>query len=66
MRTLAAVLASWEASTGVHTWRHPTAWDARVMGAITDWGYQPSDVEQLLTATVTSDTDTGADDSDAA
>jgi ParB family chromosome partitioning protein len=66
VRTLAAVLASWEASTGVHTWRHPTAWDARVMGAITDWGYQPSDVEQLLTATVTSDTDTGVDDSDAA
>ena len=64
VRTLAAVLASWEASTGVHTWRHPTAWDARIMGAITDWGYQPSDVEQLLTATVTSDT--GADDSDAA
>ena len=68
VRTLAAVLASWEASTGVHTWRHPTAWDARVMGVITGWGYQPSDVEQLLTATVTSDTDTGtgADDSDAA
>jgi ParB family chromosome partitioning protein len=64
VRTLAAVLASWEASTGVHTWRHPTAWDARVMGVITGWGYQPSDVEQLLTATVTSDT--GADDSDAA
>ena len=66
VRTLAAVLASWEASTGVHTWRHPTAWDARVMGAITGWGYQPSDVEQLLTATDTSDTDTGADDNDAA
>lgn len=57
VRTLAAVLASWEASTGVHTWRHPSAWDARVMGAITDWGYQPSDVEQLLTETVDHDTD---------
>jgi ParB family chromosome partitioning protein len=57
VRTLAAVLASWEASTGVHTWRHPTAWDARVMGAITGWGYQPSDVEQLLTETVDHDTD---------
>ena len=57
VRTLAAVLASWEASTGVHTWRHPTAWDARVMSAITDWGYQPSDVEQLLTETVDHDTD---------
>jgi ParB family chromosome partitioning protein len=57
MRTLATVLASWEASTGVHTWRHPAAWDARVMGAITGWGYQPSDVEQLLTGTVDHDTD---------
>ena len=57
VRTLAAVLASWEASTGVHTWRHPTAWDARVMGVITGWGYQPSDVEQLLTGTVDHDTD---------
>jgi ParB family chromosome partitioning protein len=57
VRTLAAVLASWEASTGVHTWRHPSAWDPRVMGAITDWGYQPSDVEQLLTETVDHDTD---------
>ena len=27
------------------------------MGAITDWGYQPSDVEQLLTETVDHDTD---------
>ena len=57
VRTLAAVLAPWEASTGVHTWRHPTAWDARIMGAITDWGYQPSDVEQVLTETVAHDTD---------
>lgn len=57
VRTLAAVLASWEASTGVHTWRHPTAWDTRVMGAIADWGYQPSDVEQLLTETGDHDTD---------
>lgn len=51
VRTLAAALAAWEASTSVHTWRNPTAWDARIMTALTGWGYQPSDVEQLLIST---------------
>jgi ParB family chromosome partitioning protein len=51
VRTLAAVLAAWEASTSVHTWRNPTAWDARIMTALAGWGYQPSDVEQLLIGT---------------
>jgi ParB family chromosome partitioning protein len=50
MTTLAAVLSAWEASTGKHTWRNPTAWDARVLGALADWGYQPSEVESLLLA----------------
>ncbi|MBM6402162.1 ParB/RepB/Spo0J family partition protein [Phycicoccus sonneratiae] len=48
VRTLAAVLAAWEASTSVHTWRNPSEWDARIMTALTGWGYQPSEVEQLL------------------
>jgi len=48
MTTLAAVVTAWEASTGKHTWRNPTAWDARVLGALTEWGYQPSEVETLL------------------
>lgn len=48
MTTLAAVVAAWEASTGKHSWRNPNAWDARVLGALIAWGYQPSEVESLL------------------
>lgn len=48
MRTLAAILAAWEARTDVHTWRRADAWDRRVMAALTQWGYSPSEVEQLL------------------
>ena len=33
VRTVAAVLAAWEASTSVQTWRTPSAWDARIMTA---------------------------------
>lgn len=48
IRTLGAVLAAWEQASDVHTWRNPTAWDARIMAALTGWGYQASDVEALL------------------
>jgi len=48
MTTLAAVAAAWEDSIGKHTWRTPTQWDARMLGALIEWGYQPSDVERLL------------------
>ena len=48
MTTLAVVLAAWEDSTGKRTWRTPSGWDARVLGALLGWGYQPSDVERLL------------------
>nr|AAV52095.1 putative ParB partitioning protein [Nocardioides sp. JS614] len=48
MTTLTAVLAAWEDSTGKHTWRNPSAWDARMLGALMEWGYKPSDVERLL------------------
>jgi ParB family chromosome partitioning protein len=51
MTTLAAVVTAWEASTGKHTWRNPNAWDARVLGALAGWGYQPSEVESLLLTT---------------
>ena len=51
VRVLAAVLAAWEASTSVHPWRNPTAWDARIMTALAGWSYQPSDVGQLLVGT---------------
>ena len=48
VRTLAAVLAAWEDTAGVHTWRNPTEWDAQVMGALIGWGYEASDVERIL------------------
>ncbi|MBS2937045.1 ParB N-terminal domain-containing protein [Nocardioides sp. J2M5] len=48
MTTLAAVIAAWEATTGKHSWRNPTAWDARVLGALVEWGYQTSAVERIL------------------
>jgi ParB family chromosome partitioning protein len=51
MTTLAAVVAAWEAGTSKHTWRNPNAWDARVLGALAGWGYQPSEVESLLLTT---------------
>jgi ParB family chromosome partitioning protein len=48
MTTLAAIVAAWEATTGKHSWRNPTAWDARVLSALVEWGYQPSEVERIL------------------
>ncbi len=48
MTTLAAIVAAWEATTGKHSWRNPTAWDSRVLGALVEWGYQPSEVERIL------------------
>jgi ParB family chromosome partitioning protein len=68
MVTLAAVVAAWEDSTSKQTWRNPSAWDARVLSALTEWGYEPSEVEALLTATITApvpepnDSDTGNED----
>ena len=50
MRTLAAVLLAWEENTDVHTWRNPGPWDRRIMAALITWGYEPSEVEQLLTS----------------
>ena len=48
MVALLAVLAGWERATDVHTWRHCTAWDTRIMTALIEWDYQPSEVEMLL------------------
>ena len=48
MVTLAAVVSAWEATTGKHSWRNPSRWDARVLGALVEWGYEPSDVERIL------------------
>jgi len=55
MTTLAAVVTAWEAGTGKHTWRNPNSWDARVLGALAKWGYQPSGVESLLLAPPSTD-----------
>ena len=44
------MVTAWESSTGKHTWRNPSRWDARVLGALSTWGYQPSEVESLLLA----------------
>lgn len=46
--TMNAVLAGWENTTGTHTWRNPTAWDGRILSALIEWGYEPSEVEKLL------------------
>lgn len=70
MTTLAAVVAAWEATTGKHSWRNPTAWDARVLGALVEWGYEPSEVERILLGEeqhptaedVSDDTDDNADE----
>lgn len=48
MRTLAAVVAAWEDCTDVHTWRNPSAWDARMLTALIGWGYEASPVERIL------------------
>jgi ParB family chromosome partitioning protein len=48
MTTLAAVVTAWEATTGKHSWRNPSRWDARMLGALMEWGYEPSEVERLL------------------
>ena len=62
MTTLAAVIAAWEATTGKHSWRNPTAWDARVLGALAEWGYQPSEVERILLGEEQQPTAEDADD----
>ena len=66
LRTLAAVLAAWEARSGVHTWRNPGAYDAAIMAAFISWGYPASDVEQLLTAPAENDDADEPDDDVAA
>ena len=48
MTPLAAVVAAWRTSVGKDTWHNPTQWDARMPGALIEWGYQASDVERLL------------------
>ncbi|NYJ76519.1 ParB/RepB/Spo0J family partition protein [Allobranchiibius huperziae] len=44
----ALILAAWDQGTSRLTWRSPSATDARMMGAMTAWGYTPGPVERLL------------------
>jgi ParB family chromosome partitioning protein len=46
---LASILGAYEEHTSTETWRTPKDCDRRYLAALTDWGYQPSDVEQLVT-----------------
>lgn len=48
MVTLAAVVSAWEATTGRQSWRNPSRWDARMLGTLVEWGYEPSDVERIV------------------
>lgn len=48
---LVLVLAAIEDGTGTHTWRNPGEQDRAYFTALTAWGYSPSDVEALVTAT---------------
>lgn len=46
--TCALLLAAWEARADVHVWRHPTPQHRHYLGQMIAWGYEPSDVEQLV------------------
>ena len=56
LNALASVLCAWEESTTVDTWRRPGEWDRRIMTALISWGYNPSDVETLLTTNAHTET----------
>jgi ParB family chromosome partitioning protein len=46
---LALVLAAYEEHTSTESWRMPKDSDRRYLAALAGWGYQPSDVEKLVT-----------------
>ena len=60
--TVNAVLAAWENTTGTHTWRNSTAWDACILTALIEWGYEPSEVEKLLLPEHTEDMTSAPDE----
>jgi ParB family chromosome partitioning protein len=65
MTTLAAVVAAWEDSIGKHTWRNPSQWDTRMLAALMEWGYKPSDVERVLIGEEPSDDSVTDDEAEA-
>jgi ParB family chromosome partitioning protein len=48
MLALALLVCEWESGTSRNTWRHPSERDRRYLTALIQWGYQPSEVEQLI------------------
>ena len=46
---LALVLGAYEEHTSTETWRTPKDCDRRYLAVLAEWGYQLSDVEQLVT-----------------
>lgn len=48
MLALAAVLAAYEDSTSVQTWRNTSGGDRRYFTALAEWGYTLSPVEQIV------------------
>lgn len=47
---LALVLGAYEDHTGVQTWRHPGPAARRYLAALVEWGYEPSEVEEIVLA----------------
>ena len=45
---LAAVLAAYESSTGVHTWRNGREMGRRYLTALAGWGYELSEIERYV------------------
>jgi ParB family chromosome partitioning protein len=62
MTTLGAIVTAWEATLGKHTWRNPSTWDARMLTVLSEWGYQPSEVESLLLPQPERDAEQDADE----
>jgi len=48
MLALALLVCEWESRTSRDTWRRPGERDRRYLATLVQWGYKPSDVEQLV------------------
>ena len=45
---LGLILGDYEAHLGVHSWRNPNGESRQYLAALVGWGYEPSEVEQLV------------------
>jgi len=61
MLALALLVCEWESRTSRATWRRPGERDRRYLAALVEWGYKPSDVEQLVLTPPTQATEATAD-----